>query len=157
MPLEISKRMEAYLALARNVAKQSENQTCKHGAVLVSGKNVVNTAFNSSRFHSFADRFLADPTRKSQQELEEAYGPYKVKYPIHGTLHAEIGAILNQPFDVTHNADVWVVRVSKKNKLVESYPCPMCQAAMIHCGIRRVYYSTKDGGIECINFRAHTK
>ena len=46
------------------------------------------------------------------------------------TLHAELGAILGI------------------ERSTISKPCPMCEAAMRHVGVRRVYYTNEHGKIE---------
>lgn len=146
-------KLDSYISLAKSVAIQSEQLPFRHGAVLVSGKTIANTAHNSSRFCAFANRFLAESKNFKNSSKLQNLDRYKIKKPIHGTLHAEIGAILNQSPDVTRNADVYVVRVNRTGNLANSFPCPMCQATMIFVGIRRVFYSSEDGSIECLNLR----
>lgn len=122
--IEPSRKMLKHFELARNMANQNDTKF-RHGAVLVSNGTVINASANSKRFCSFAARF-----RQPQKGL--------------ATLHAEMGAILNMPRDVTNNSDIYVVRVNQQNEYRNSAPCAMCQAALKFVGVKRVYYSTDD-------------
>jgi tRNA(Arg) A34 adenosine deaminase TadA len=126
---EPSKKMLKHFTLARNMANQNDTKF-RHGAVLVSGGIVVNASTNSKRFCSFGARFRS-PTKGL------------------ATLHAELGAILNIPRELTNNSDIYVVRVNQQNEFRNSAPCGMCQAALKHVGVKRVYYST-DGVFEMV-------
>tara|TARA_R110000824_G_scaffold120904_2_gene276668 strand:- start:1342 stop:1713 length:372 start_codon:yes stop_codon:yes gene_type:complete len=110
--------------LARRVAQQSTFDGPKHGAVLVRGASVINVSENKSNFCSFGKRF-----RK-----------YAVQ-PGHSTVHAELGSILGIDRRKTAGSDVYVARVGKRGDFKMSKPCPMCESALRHVGIRRVIYT----------------
>ena len=48
----------------------------------------------------------------------------------------------------TQGSDVYVARINREGKARISKPCPMCEAAMRHVGVRRVYYTNEHGKIE---------
>lgn len=124
--MNLSKKTKKYADLAKRIADQSVYPDFKHGAVLVKGSVVINASCNKSGFNSFGARF-----RKKE------YGT--------ATLHAELGAILNVERSKTEGATIYVVRVNKRGEKRLSKPCHMCEAAMEHCGVKRVVYSTNGG------------
>ena len=115
--------------LAKNIAYNSPYNKIRHGAVLVKGGSVINASCNKDNFSSFGTRFR---------------GPDMG----HGTHHAELGCILGLDRSITRGADVYVVRVGRSGNLLLSKPCDMCEAALRHVGVRRVYYSLNDGNFE---------
>ena len=48
------------------------------------------------------------------------------------------------------NSDIWVIRILKNGKIVNSEPCLSCIVAMKRYGIKRVFYSNEIGDIICI-------
>ena len=111
-----------YMNLARRVAYQSCFPDYRHGAVLVKGGSVINTAHNKSNFSRFGERFR-------NQEIGKA------------TVHAEIGAILGIDRSITEGAVVYVARIGAAGDFKLSKPCSMCHGAMKFVGIKRVVYS----------------
>jgi deoxycytidylate deaminase len=69
----------------------------------------------------------------------------KVKYK---TIHAEVNAIFNFPYDkkAMRGMDIIVIR-NKNGHLKNSRPCNHCIDKMITVGIRKVFYSNDDGDI----------
>ncbi len=120
-----SKKDKKYIDLAMRVSNQSEYPH-RHGAVLIKGSSVINTACNKNKFSSFAARF-------------------KRNEPLYATVHAELGAILNVDRKHTEGATIFVVRVNNQQKLRLSKPCTMCEMAMKWVGIKKVIYSTEKG------------
>ena len=118
-----------YIELAKRVAEQSNYGKFRHGAVLVKGSSVRSVSCNKHRHCSFGARFR-----------KEGFGE--------ATLHAELGAILGMDRSVTQGADVYVARINKEGDARISKPCSMCEAAMRHVGVRRVYYTNESGKIE---------
>jgi deoxycytidylate deaminase len=111
-----------YMSLAARVATQSDFPDYRHGAVLVKGGSVINTACNKDNFCSFGHRF------RTEQDG-------------HATLHAELGAILGLDRSITEGATIYVARIGKAGRFKLSKPCPMCHAAMGYVGIKRVVFS----------------
>jgi deoxycytidylate deaminase len=121
--MDISKRQERYFELAKRISYQSDYLGYRHGALLVKGGSVLNASSNKSNFCSFGNRFREPNTGSA-------------------TLHAELGTILGLDRSSTQGTDVYVVRVNNNGEYRMSKPCPMCESAMRHCGVSRVFYST---------------
>ena len=119
-----SGRVKRHLELARRVAHQSTFEGPRHGAVLVRGASVINVSENKKNFCSFGNRF-----RKCDIQ------------PGHSTVHAELGSILGIDRRKTEGAEVYVARVGKRGDFKMSKPCPMCEAALKHVGIKRVIFT----------------
>lgn len=58
--------------------------------------------------------------------------------------HAEVDALNQLKPHQTRGADLLVVRVSKTG-LAMSKPCPICQIVIKNRGIKRVFYTTRNG------------
>jgi len=111
------------------MAQQSDSGRACHGAVLVKGGNIINAGHNKWAYSSFGKRF-----RHRGKGIS--------------TLHAELATILNLDRSVTQGADIYVVRVGSEGKFKMSKPCPMCETALKHVGIKRVYYTTNNETLE---------
>lgn len=120
-----------YLETAKRVAEESEFPDYRHGALLVRGGSILNSAYNKNSHIGWANRFRA-----------KACG--------HATHHAELGAILGVDRSKTAGADVYVVRIGRAGNLKMSKPCQMCQSVLAHMGVKRVYYSIDEKSIGCI-------
>jgi len=107
--------------LAVKTAKKSEFTCFKHGAVLVRGGKIINTAFNECVHSRLSDRF------KTHEGI--------------GTRHAELSVILGIDRKVTTGADVYVVRINPSYNIKNSRPCEMCMGALKFVGVKRVFYS----------------
>jgi len=128
--MDISKKQERYFELAKRVSYQSNYECYRHGAVLVKGGSVINASSNKSNFCSFGARFRSPSEGNA-------------------TLHAELGSVLGVDRSTTQGSDVYVARINNDGDFRMSKPCSMCQNAMRHCGISRVYYTTgKGNGVE---------
>lgn len=128
--MKIEGRHKRYVGLAKRLANSSPYPDHKHGAVLVRGGSVINWSINRNRVQRWAQKFRAHGCG-------------------HATHHAELGAILGVAREKTQGADVYVVRVNKRDNLLLSKPCPMCEEVLRHVGVKRVFYSVDDNTIEC--------
>ena len=128
--MKIEGRHKRYVGLAKRLANSSPSPDHKHGAVLVRGGSVINWSINRNRVQRWAQKFRAHGCG-------------------HATHHAELGAILGGAREKTQGADVYVVRVNKRDNLLLSKPCPMCEEVLRHVGVKRVFYSVDDDTIEC--------
>lgn len=129
LPVFCSGRINRYFQTAKNVACDSVYGKIRHGAVLVKGGSVINTACNKDHFNSFADRFRPHDC-----------GP--------ATKHAEVHCILGLTKQQTAGADMFVCRINRRGDFRMSKPCMMCHIALKNAGIKRVFYTTNYGGIE---------
>ena len=111
------------------MAEQSDYGKFRHGAVLVKGSSVRSVSCNKHRHCSFGARFR-----------KEGHGE--------ATLHAELGAILGIERSTTQGSTVYVARINKEGEARISKPCPMCESAMRHVGVKRVIYTDANGQIE---------
>jgi tRNA(Arg) A34 adenosine deaminase TadA len=126
----MSNKTKRYLSVAKRVAQQGDHRSPNHGAVLVKGGNIISTAHNKWSYSSFGKRF---------RERDKGIS----------TLHAELAVVLNLDRAATQGTDIYVVRVGKTGEFKMSKPCTMCETALKHVGIKRIYYTTNNGTIEC--------
>jgi len=126
---KLSHKKRRYIELAMRVAEQSDFKEYRHGAVLVRGGSVINTSCNKNKYRSWGNRF-----RKRQIG--------------HATHHAELGCVLGLDRSITEGATMYVVRIGKSGVLRNSKPCPMCEAALVYVGIKKVVYSDENGNIQ---------
>ena len=126
----MSNKTQRYLSVAKRIAQQGDCEKTSHGAVLVRGGNVINAAHNKWSYSSFGKRF---------RERDKGIS----------TLHAELAAVLNLDRSITQGTDIYVFRVNRAGDFKMSKPCSMCETALKHVGIKRIYYTTNDGTIEC--------
>jgi tRNA(Arg) A34 adenosine deaminase TadA len=132
--MDISKRVQGYIDLALEIAKDSEYGKFRHGAILVKGGTIRNTAHNKDRYCSFGSRF---------RHRDDG----------HATLHAELGCVLGLDRGITSGSTVYVARLNRMGEARISKPCSMCQAALSYVGVRKVVYTTSNGKIESINLQ----
>lgn len=118
-----------YISLAKKVAEQSNYGKFRHGAILVKGSSIRNVACNKHRHCGFGKRF------RDHNDGD-------------ATLHAELGAILGMDRNITQGSTIYVVRINREGHPRMSKPCPMCESAMKHVGVKRVVYTNRDGRIE---------
>lgn len=119
----LTKSARSAITLARSVAQSSLSKH-RHGAVLTRGGNVISTGFNKDR---------NDPRLCSPEHILQ-----------HCSTHAEASAIM-QAGPAARGSVLYVVRVNKKSKLLNSRPCPRCWDAIRAAGVRKVVYSTDEG------------
>ena len=112
---------------ARSVAMTSEYKF-RHGALLVRGRKIIKASSNKPRTVRFA---------------------HKYHHKGCGSLHAEIGCVLNVDKEKTEGSEIYVVRILANGKFAMSCPCSMCQSICSEMGIKRIHYS-KDNGFETI-------
>ena len=121
----ISGRHKRHIKLAKRVAHQSDFHEYRHGAVLVKGNRVLNTSANKNSYKLWGQRF---------RHRDCGYA----------THHAELGCILGVDRSITQGATVYVARIGKKGEFRMSKPCPMCESAMRHVGIKKVVYTVNE-------------
>lgn len=127
--MKISKGIQRYLSLAKRVASQSEHDHFKHGAVLVKGGSVLNTACNKDKYKRFGNRFR------------------NTRHCGHATHHAELGCILGLDRSVTQGTTMYVVRMNREGTFRMSKPCDMCEEVLKFCGVKKVVYTTGENSV----------
>lgn len=102
----------------------SSNLNQKHAAAVIGGRgqHIYSIAFN---------KFVVQPKTCTTQR----------------TVHAEIHAICKYSKKNLKGMDILVIRTNKNLKLSNSRPCNDCINKMNFFGIRKVYYSDKNGNI----------
>lgn len=116
-------RAEKLFDYAKTVAMTSDYKF-RHGAILVRGGKIIRASCNKSRAVWFTNKYHSKGT---------------------GSLHAEIGCVLNMEKDRTDGCEIYVVRIMANNDFAMSKPCPMCQMICDEMGIKRIHYSTYNG------------
>ncbi len=124
-----NKGKDKFVQLAKRAALQGSYGGYKHGAVLIKGGSIINISHNKDKFCSFGSRF-----RKRNEGT--------------ATLHAELGCILNLDRNLTSGTTIYVVRVNREGHFRMSKPCSMCQTALQHVGVKKVFYSNERGEID---------
>ena len=129
----MSNRDKKYMDFVRRLAT-SNNMKMKLAACLVLRNEVISVGFNSDKSHPLQKRFA-----KNTDAIFK---------------HAEVDCIIKAlkivDEDDLKNATLYVYRVKKQNKgdtgwvsgLAE--PCPGCQKAIEHFGIKRTVFSLED-------------
>ncbi len=101
--MELSQKQKQFINLAARISHQSDAEDFRHGAILVTHGCVINCSCNKKNTSAFATKFR--------------------KAPGIGTVHAEVGAILNCPREQTEGATIYVVRTTKSGAFKNSRPC----------------------------------
>jgi deoxycytidylate deaminase len=65
------------------------------------------------------------------------------------SLHAEVDAIIKSRTELK-GMSLLVVRINNNKKLMYAKPCKHCQEYIQFVGVKKIYYSSKDGGIICM-------
>jgi deoxycytidylate deaminase len=115
----LSRKEEAFLAVARYFATKSKARK-KHGAVVVKSGRVVGTGYNKERNSPFI------------------VSPEHIKP--HCSRHAEYLAI-REAGNNSAGAILYVARVNKQGKDRISKPCRLCEAQIKKNDIKRVIYT----------------
>lgn len=71
--------------------------------------------------------------------------PRLSKYTEYPHVHAEQACILSYGLDNCEGLSLMVVRVRRDGSLADSKPCSVCKKMLDNCGLKSVWYSTKDG------------
>ena len=115
------------LRSAQIQAKKSKHKQHRVGAVVVKGGHILSYGHNQIR-----------PSKELKTE----------------TIHAEEAAILQaikeQRLHTLAGSTLYVTRFTKGGSTGLARPCSRCMGLIRSCGIRKVYYSTDYGDVECI-------
>lgn len=120
------------IRIATNQAKKSTFHRTRVGAVITKGGRIFSTGFNELRYY----RKL--PTKK----------------PWDNSLHAEGKAVMRllrtgRQTDLI-NASIYISRVKKDGTPGLAKPCKFCEELIRAVGIRKVFYTTDEGSVECM-------
>jgi deoxycytidylate deaminase len=115
----LSKREEAFLSVARYISKKSLARQ-KHGAIIVKSGRVLGTGFNKDTNH---------PNQVSPEHIKT-----------HCSRHAEVEAMRDANWNVK-GAILYVARLNKQGKDLNSKPCRYCEAFIESVQIKKVIYT----------------
>jgi deoxycytidylate deaminase len=127
----LTKREERFFEVARQVSLTSTYGRIKIGAIIVNKKQIVSVGTNAYKSHPLQKRL----NRFRKIDIT------KLKHNI----HAEISAILRSNEESLSGAHIFVYREDLNHALANCRPCAACMAEIKHAGIKRIYYTTKDG------------
>lgn len=97
----------------------------RHAAAIVHKKRVVSTGTN----------------RKKTHPLMLEYGRNDKSIFLHAEIDAIVKAINMHGVEFLKDCSLYVLRISKDEKLMPSKPCKGCQRAIKAFGIKNVYYT----------------
>jgi len=106
--------------IAKKLAKKSDHPRYRLGCVLMNKKHVIGLGFNAHRTHP-----------KS---------PHKYKH-----IHAEFSAILGCEVSDLRDSVAYVYRENRNGVIGMAKPCPTCHKMLQDVGVKRIYYTDKDG------------
>jgi deoxycytidylate deaminase len=122
-----NKRILSLISHGKKISEYS-NYKFKLGAIIFKGKKIISTGFNKNKTHPKANEYFK-----------------------HGSVHAEIDAILHAPYDI-QGSSILVCRMYKNGKPALAKPCAMCIQMMYEFGIKEVFWT-----IPVIPFWDHAK
>lgn len=111
------------LKLALEEAYASAYYPYRIGAVVFRGRRILGSGHNAIRASSLHPKYQRWPE----------------------SLHAEQAALLGLDWGKLKGASVCVVRINMNGNLSMAYPCEMCLTMLRYVGIRKLYYSSRDG------------
>lgn len=116
VPQDCDARQEFFMRKAAQLAFKS-NMGHRHGCLVVINDEIISTGYNHTKIHFYHN----------------------------WSCHAEIDALrkIKRNVDLS-NAEMYVVRIGPESlghPFKMSKPCEGCEAAILKCGIKRVYYS----------------
>lgn len=118
----MSKKQQDICNIARDLAKKSDMEKSKHGAVIVSGKKIIGMGYNR-------------------------YCNNKNCYTTHAEVDAIINAVNTNGKESLRNSELYVIRINNQElnlsnpSLKLSKPCQACSNFIIKNKIKIVYYS----------------
>ena len=127
----MTKREERFFEVAKQVSFTSAYDRIKIGAIIVYKKQIVSVGTNDYKSH---------PLQKQLNRYRDC-DITKLKHYI----HAEISAILRSNEESLNGAYIFVYREDLNHMLASCRPCAACMAEIKHAGIKRIYYTTRDG------------
>lgn len=116
-----------YIHVLKKIAASS-NIYYKHAAALIDNDRIYSAGVN---------RYIKTFEITTKDETQTHFR----------TIHAEISVFSKIPKKIAKGLDILVIRINKNFTLKNSRPCNHCIDKLKKIGIRKVYYSNKDGNI----------
>lgn len=127
-----------FFNLARAISKESTFEKIKIGCVIVNKKEVISVGTNTPKSHPVQMIYNTKYYRDR----------YKDGMFFHHYIHAEIRAILNAERQDLTGCSLYTYRETFNGEIANSRPCPACMKMIKNVGIKKIYYTTKDGYCE---------
>lgn len=114
-------------------------------AVALSGDGVGGRGKDSFRLGAvlFDKRGRVVASGTNSYKTHPKLAPF-TEYPF---IHAEQACLLKYGLDNCEGLCMMVVRVLKDGSFANAKPCSVCSSLLRACGVRDVYYSTKEGKV----------
>ncbi|MBF84832.1 MAG: hypothetical protein CL489_10265 [Acidobacteria bacterium] len=125
-----------HLSIARNLLEKHPDPEHRYRLIAVGfkGSRVIDFGFNSAKTHpemlNLAEKF----------NIEKMYPDSTINF-VSQAKHAEISCLTNCDECDT----LLVLRLTRDGALANAKPCNICFAKILESGVKRVYYSTKNG------------
>ena len=112
---------------ALTLAQSSKCSPFKCAAVIFSGKRILSSGINDIR---------------STKRVHPKHKRFST------AMHAEIAAFMHMFPENVSGASIFVCRINNSGKISNAKPCGRCQSALSAAGIKYVYCTNDDGGID---------
>lgn len=130
----MSKTEQRFFKLASSFSKQSTYPRVHIGAVIVMGRRVISHGANHWRTHTKQKKYASYRYECPECVRDEA-----------GHIHAEMDAIIRAGKKNLQGSSIFVYREDLKGEIADCKPCGACMRAIKDAGIKRVYYTSRDG------------
>lgn len=130
----MNKREKSMFNIAREMSKLSDFNGPHLGSVVVCGKTIISTGYNSHK------------TRPLQQKYN-IYRHFDNCGKAIPSQHSEIGALshlIGKEID-WKNVSIFTYRELKNGRRACSRPCPACRKLITDLGIKNIYYIDENG------------
>lgn len=130
----MTKKEMRFFSIAKEMAGLSDFHGTKVGAVVVEGKRILSTGFNSQK------------TRPLQQRYN-VYRQFESPERAVARTHAETDALsplIGKELDWS-KIDLYVYREKRTGESGCSRPCPSCSRLIKELGLRNIYYLNENG------------
>ena len=118
--------------MALSMARKSEQNPYKVGAVVARGRRIISAGFNQTKTHPFT---------------------LKLRNSMITCLHAEMHACLGVDENSLRGASIYVVRLRRDGTLSMAKPCEACTQMLSKLGVKKAYYTDIDGSVSSIKIK----
>ena len=127
----MTKRDLKFYSVAKAVSKTSTYGKILIGAIIVYKREIISVGANCRKTHPL-------------QMPYDRYRDSSVDW-CHHYLHAEMNAIIHADKEYLPNSDIYIFREDRNGKIANCRPCEACMNMIKDVGIKKIYYTTRDG------------
>jgi len=122
-----------FFTLAKNASTFSDFERIKIGSILVYKNKIISVGWNMKKSHPYQK--ILNKYRSYDEERNKNY------------LHSEISCLLNaKDLNINWNkVSIFIYREDKNGNLAICKPCSSCVKALNEKGIKKVFYTDKNG------------